>query len=761
MPDLATPTTHTSLSFTGDWSLPVVIVIGLVLGALILLLYRRERGASWLPAMLRAITVFLCVLALSGPVLRHETTTRQLGRVVIAVDASQSMKLIDDATAPSRWDRMQQAMFKDESKLLKALSDRSDVELVALRGARAQRLWWHRQAGNDVSGPVPNELAVQPDAPVSDLDGALRQALGPATAGSAVVLLSDGQHNAEGSPEDLASTLKQSAVPVFSVGFGAEIPPADLAVVDVTAPEAVFSAERVQGIVTLRDSMPAGMPATVRLESAGKVLFEESFQTDGKGERQLAYAFLMKDMPNAQAAQADKNLRRFTAVVGVLGEGASKEKTRSNNTREVTLHLLAKKRKLLVLDGRARWETRYLQTHFERDERWEVTSGYDDYAPGDNNAVQKAFPKTKDDLFAMDLIVLGDLAPDRLKAEHVTWLAEFVEQRGGGVIMIDGAHRHLSQWAKGETSARLLPVSWISGASADGPLSWHLTPDAERITALRLSDSSSANATLWPTLPPAMSCAQVKAATGAITLASLKHEGKELPALVFRTTGAGAVLYVSSDDLWRWRYQVADQIHQRLWMQIGAWIAAPPFQAEATKLAIGTDRLRYDANESAELRVRLRSSNGSFITDAKPRAYLISDGEDRATLELEPDPTHAGVYRALTPPLRAGAWQIAVSESATAARDPLRLTLRVADTGNQELSTLTMNRPLLESMARSTGGRFLREDQLSELPDLLSAIDRKETNVRETVLWSSWWWLGTIIALLTAEWIIRRKQRLV
>ena len=134
---------------------------------------------------------------------------------------------------------------------------------------------------------------------------------------------------------------------------------------------------------------------------------------------------------------------------------------------------------------------------------------------------------------------------------------------------------------------------------------------------------------------------------------------------------------------------------------------------------------------------------------------------DAATLELEADPTHAGVYRARTPPLKAGEWQIAVAESASAVRSDLRLTLRVADTGNQELSSLTMNRPLLETMARNANGRFLREEQAGDLPNLLQALDRKQTVTRETILWSSWWWLGAVIALLTAEWILRRRLRMV
>ena len=769
-----TPTSETTLRFTGDWPLLPVVGVALALSALMYLLYRREvrvnpHRFAWMPAACRSLTVFILVLALAGPVLRHVTTLRQLGRVVIALDASASMKLTDEpvgkgvqaGSKATRWQRAQDLLLKGGEPLLRKLSESSDVELVALRGPTVQRLWWRRQEGKDTSGELPTSLDLQPDAVTTDLDQTLRSALGPATTGSALVVLTDGQHNAAGSPEEFSTSLKESAVPIFTVGLGTEVPPPDLSVVDVSAPEAVFTAERVQGMISMRDSMPAGLPGTVRIESQGKLLWDQPFTTDGKGERRFPYSFLMKDMP-APANQADKSLRLFNVVVGVNGEKSSLEKTRANNSREVALHLLQKKRKLLMLDGSARWETRYAHNHFERDERWSVVTAFDDYGSNTSNALEKAFPQTKDELFTFDLVVIGDFEPTRLKPDHVEWLREFVEKRGGGMIFIDGARGRLRGWSSSK-AAGLIPVKWQEDKKGlHGPLTWHVTAQADRASALRLSDSPSANASLWPTLPPSMWSAGVTALPAAETLATLENAAKQSsPAFVFRSVGAGAVLYIASDELWRWRYQVADLYHQRLWVQLAAWIAAPPFQAESKQLAIGTDRLRYAAGEQSEIRVRLRNAGGEIVADAHPRAFLIHEGVDTAALELEADPTHAGVYHALTPPLKAGEWQIAVAEGPTSGRSDLRLTLRVADTGNQELASLTMNRPLLEAMARNTNGRFLREEQVGELPNLLQTLDRKEVHTHETLLWSSWWWLVAIVFLLTLEWLLRKGLRMV
>jgi uncharacterized membrane protein len=766
-------TTETTLRFTGDHPVFLVLAVALGLAAVMWWLYRREAKShpgrfSWLPGALRSLAVFVLVLALSGPVMRRETTQRRLGRVVLAVDTSASMKLEDGADGGSgsapRLTRAERLLLAGPNPLLKKLTETQDVELVLLRGQQTQRLWWHRQGGRDTPGDMPHSLEVPADAPLTNLDATLREALGPAAPGTALVVLSDGQHNAPGSPEEFATAMKQATTPIFTVGFGSEVPPPDLSVLNVLTAESVFSEENLQGRVLISDSLPAGTPANLRIVSGGKTMWERNFIGEGKGERRFDFSFPVKELPPAPAAERDKTLRLLNVQVAVQGERASIEKTRSNNSREVALHLLTKKRKVLILDGRPRWETRYVHNHFDRDDRWQASLVLDDFAPNAaEGAIQKEFPKTREELLTFDLVLLGDISPARLSAPQVQWLVEFVEKRGGGLVMIDGARRHLREWAKGATAA-LVPVTWSGQDAKLAGATWQLTADGESAPALRLSDSPSANASLWPTLPPMMWAAQVSPQPASVVLAELRMPNAQAraPAAVFRQVGAGAVLYLATDDLWRWRYQVADLYHQRLWMQIASWIAAPPFQAEDQRLSIGTDRLRYVPGEQSEIRVRVRNAAGELVNNAEPRAFLLLDGKEVAALQLEPDPTHFGVYRTQTPPLKAGAYEVAIAESATAPRSDLRLSLRVADPGNPEWATLTMNRPLLESMAATSGGRFLREEQAAtELPNLLQSVDRKQTTVRETILWSSWWWFGAVIVLLTLEWLLRKRLRLV
>ena len=67
---------------------------------------------------------------------------------------------------------------------------------------------------------------------------------------------------------------------------------------------------------------------------------------------------------------------------------------------------------------------------------------------------------------------------------------------------------------------------------------------------------------------------------------------------------------------------------------------------------------------------------------------------------------------------------------------------------------------LLRQMASGSGGSFLREEDLSTLPDLLSPLSSGRVVESDTLIWQSYWWFGAILLLLTAEWVLRKRAGL-
>jgi len=104
---------------------------------------------------------------------------------------------------------------------------------------------------------------------------------------------------------------------------------------------------------------------------------------------------------------------------------------------------------VLILDGRSRWETRYLRNAFERDDRWKVNtivagSGTDE-ATLPRGEHDGQFPADREALFEYDLVIFGEIAPDLFASHELQWLRDFVEIRGGGLIFVDGQRGTLKQ----------------------------------------------------------------------------------------------------------------------------------------------------------------------------------------------------------------------------------------------------------------------------------------------------------------------------
>lgn len=95
---------------------------------------------------------------------------------------------------------------------------------------------------------------------------------------------------------------------------------------NVITAESVFAQENLQGRVIVQDSLPAGTPAQVRVSSAGKVLWEQSFSGEGKGERRFDFSFPVKSLPPAPASERDQTLRLLNVNVAVQGSAPISKK---------------------------------------------------------------------------------------------------------------------------------------------------------------------------------------------------------------------------------------------------------------------------------------------------------------------------------------------------------------------------------------------------------------------------------------------------
>jgi hypothetical protein len=667
----------------------------------------------------------------------------------------------------SRAERVEALLFQGQPQpLLARLAANHDLRLFDLRGDEARELW---HAGAKDSA-LPRALP-KPDGETTNLASGIEAGAGllGEKAHAAVVLISDGQHNDGASPVEVAKLFAARQMPVFAIGMGSQTSPPDVAVIKVEAPASVFYQDRVRGEIVLKDDLAAGAKFKVAISDGSNVVWERELAGEARPIRKVPFDFSIKEIVEKRVGSQQSGEVRVAGVPIELQVAIAKaegDQQPLNNSGALRLRAITQKRKLLIVDGRPRWETRYLRNLFERDEQWEVSAvvagtkmGEPGLSRGDKD---DQFPTEAALLDGFDLIIFGDVPKDLWRADELKWIANFVGQRGGAIAFIDGARRRLQEYADTPLAA-LFPVDVRPGGISDRLAKFSLTASGQNLAAFQLATDSAQNGDLWERLAVPHWIARATTRPGAVVLLEGVTNGtpqKRWPLVVERSVGAGKVLYHAFDESWRWRYEVGDLHHVRYWNQVANWIAELPFAVRDRFVSLDVGAITYRPHESADLRVRLRDGTGKPVDNAAVDAVLYRDGNKVATIRLDAQ-DGGGLYRGKTAPLEAGAYEVGVESAAIASRDTrARTQFKVAPDATGELTALTLNEELLKEVANVSGGAYLREEDAPRLFDLLAPLTHGRIIETDTVLWQSYWWFLPVIALLTLEWILRKRAGL-
>ncbi len=183
-----------------------------------------------------------------------------------------------------------------------------------------------------------------------------------------VVLLTDGRHNWGESPAIRARELGERKVPIFSVAIAPKDPPADVAVVSAQAQAAtVFKGSIVPVEVGVRIT---GWPA-------GKVKVSLDFPTNPDGskkpplEESVDHDGRDAVYPLTFKAKMDEPGPQLMTVTAEAGE---KDRFPENNKRSARVNVVKDRAKVMLIDGESRWEFHYLHTALGRDPNMDIRS---------------------------------------------------------------------------------------------------------------------------------------------------------------------------------------------------------------------------------------------------------------------------------------------------------------------------------------------------------------------------------------------------
>ncbi len=825
-----------------------VLVLSLVsAGVMICMLYGYERrlvppsvGNTLL--VLRLLVIGCLFVTFLEPALNWTYDTKRNGRIVVAVDVSESMTTADVHALPSeklRWARAlgmigEQASPERLAAWQTAYDNHQEPEWVApqetadperrarLALVRKQNLEQAMQDASQIprkeiarrlltltSPPLlpeleklgqvqivtfagtsqgttakqlPQLVATPPvslKTSSSDLSQPLAAALTTAEGQSllGVVVLTDGRDNGGHDPAGLASRLGNAQAPLFPVLLGSRLRPKDLAIGNLDFPQTAFKDDKPVLKATLNTAGFEGQPIVVKL-------------TSNEGEPVLKTVTPAGPVVELEFPLPVTKLGRYEFSLST--DPLPGETRQDNNSRQFAMTIVDDKVRVLVVEGEARWEFRYLDNALKRDTRVELYSiVFDQPYLGildDTFFIRKlnwpvAAELDKSPLANIDLVILGDFAQHELPPQAWQLLEKFVSE-GGGTLVCTAGKRNYATLPLNPILQQLLPVTQLTPIETAGPeaagsptergFRLRLTPEAESEAMFQFDTDVATNRAIWANLPGHLWGLMGPAKPGT-TVYAAPYQGqdqlnlaaeRQRAIIVQQYYGQGQVLWLGIDSTWRWRHLVGDKYHHRFWAQLGRWAAHNKAVAGNAFVKFGPDRPDVQVGENISLRARWTPEFLRRFPQLKSRVEIFHtqdplNAKPFTTVELKSNDNRPQVHESAAINLPAGSYRtkLAVTNGDLGPKE-ISASLFVQEPKSAELADLSGNRELLVQLAQLSGGQLVMPEAVHTIPDLLRGPTATQTHREEILLWDHWLILAAFCILLMSEWVVRKLNGL-
>ncbi|MFO0873517.1 MAG: hypothetical protein U0575_06045 [Phycisphaerales bacterium] len=767
------------------WALALVAVAALCVWS-----YGRLRGPRPMRvalALVRGALLALLVALISGPVLVQPREQVERDWVLVLVDRSASMSVADadpvdgvrgaDRPAGDRRttrDVQLRDSLRRAAPIFKTLTDERTVVWLGFDGAAFDLA---RDAASKAEG---SGIDLGPaDGWRTRLGTALDQALDRAAARplAGVVVFSDGR-TVDPPSRAVVRRLQSEAAPVYVVPLGRDAPLGDLAVRRVSAPQRAFVRDVVPVTVEIDrfGDSARKLGATVRLVDTrnGVELDRVDLPPAGDGAG--------GDL--AEVTLAGRSELAGDATWAVVIDAPADDLVPENNRREIAVGLVDRPLRVLYVEGYPRWEYRYLKNLLVREKSVEssviLLSADRDFAQEGTIPLAR-LPRTAEEFAPFDLIIIGDVPSTFFTSEQLSLIRDAVAKKGMGVLWIGGQQSTPSGWA-GTELADLLPMRPpLDIPSAGVPVNMVATALASRLGVLRLQTASSS--ALWPheLADPAMGWSQLQWAqrieprqlkpTAEVLAESVQPvSGDPTPLVVAMRYGAGEVLYVATDEIWRWRYGRGELLPEQFWVQLIRMLGRERAVGAETRILLEADPRRASPGQPVRLTLRMLDA---ALADLKPASIAAvvetSGGERVADLELRPTGREGELAAVWIAEREDGSGP--VEGRAGGGPDSAERRFRIVDSAFPEAAgasaAIEIVRPdeerrrpetdhaLLRALADETGGRVLPPNDLSALAQLPRREIRTEDPITERI-WNTPLALLLVVLLGALEWAGRR-----
>lgn len=725
------------------WLLVVILSVAVaVFGYQGLVGSRRVRSVL---GVLRVLTIVFLVVLFSGPLLRLPILENKPDWVVVLVDRSRSLEIEDAPTSNGkRQTREAQASEVLADPVWNQVTDGRVVVWIGFDGTT-------REISPIEPGPADGwdtDIGMPIDVALSRLAGR------PA---SGIVLISDGRATRPLAPGTLRQ-LQARAIPLFTIPLGASEAIIDLAVAEVTAPASAFVRDRLPLTAVVRStggSIRGSVQVELVNESTGQVVdtveLTDSDFTEGRSETVLT----------AAGDRAGPNTWR----VRVRGSGSDLVST--NNEALVTVDFVDRPLRVLYIEGYPRWEYRYLKNILVREESLEssvmLLSADRDFAQ-EGNAPLERLPRIREEFSDFDLFVMGDVPSGSISEAQADEIRFAVGDRGAGLLWIAGERSTPMSW-RGTPLDDLLPMR-SNPERHDERIHMQPTPMASRVGVLGLGEDARSP---WPSAlsedgsrghlewAQRIDMSTLKPSAEVLGLAR-SASGATWPLVIAMRYGAGQVVYVGTDETWRWRHGVGESYQERFWIQLIRMLSRGSAPNSSDPFQLSVEPRSPETGLSSIIRLDARESVVADTAGDAPLEAQIEEmeGERRGSRTVVQLVREGSGWIGNWTPVSAGRCRIRVDSARTGTREVMVDVVR----RDIELGQPQADHMFLADLAARTGGTMIQPDQLQRLRQVLPKRSSVSERAIVDPLWNSPAAILLMFVLIFAELVGRRFLRL-
>lgn len=697
---------------SGWWAI-ACLLLGLLYAWL---LYRQPVSLSntfrYILFALRTIAVFVLSFLLLAPLVRSVSYQPQKPLVLILQDNSESIKLFTPPKSSAKG-----RTLSGVSKVSPLAGDLEGVnaDLGGLKSALGnnfdvREFNFDRQLNNGLSNKF-NGKQTNISAALKQLnDQFVNQNIG------AVILATDGLYNQGSDPQYEARNFKTT---FYTVALGDTTPKRDLLIANVNYNKTAFLGNDFEIEVLAEAYQSKGENIRLTVTEDGRQVATQNIPVNSDAFQKLVPLKLTADK---------KGVRKFTISIPPV----KNELSTQNNTETIYLDVLDAKQKVLLVYNSINPDINVIKNGIESNKNYDVKT----ILSTDISTVKPA---------DYSLIILHEFIPSGA-------LQNFITKSKIPVWYMLGAQSDLSAFDQ------IQPVIKVSANSYQ--IQEVFAQPVAEFSAFTLSDSSKQKIASFPPLLAPFGSYTSSPTNQVLFKQKIGNITTTYPLLSFADAGGQRIGILTGEGLWRWQlagYKAYGNHHavEELLDQSVQYLTA---NANRQKFRVYPAKNVFDEGENVILNAELYNDALELIntpdvkidlkgSTGKSYSFLFTRNGQSYQLDAGTLPVDEYTYKASTK----------VGNKTYTANG--QLTVKAL---NLETRQSTANHQLLNSIAKQSGGQMVLPSQISKLAELIKKNENIKTVVYEDKHYSDLvdikWIFALVLALLSAEWFVRKRE---